>query len=59
MNNIPEVIEQLYYNWVMFPDSENWPQSLQNSNPEVVRRIYAFYAGLRLGLHISNACADL
>ena len=24
MNDIPEVVEQLYYNWVTIPEPEKW-----------------------------------
>ncbi len=26
MNDIPEVVEQLYYNWGTIPDPENWSE---------------------------------
>lgn len=54
MNGIPEVIEQLYYDWVKIPKPEDWPDYLYG-NALLAQGLYAFYGGLRLGLGLSGA----
>lgn len=54
MNDIPEVIEQLYYNWVTVPKPEEWPDYIYG-NALLAQGLYSFYGGLRLGMDISDA----
>lgn len=55
MNDIPEVVEQLYYHWVTVPKPEEWPDYICG-NPLLAQGLYSFYGGLRLGLDLSGAC---
>lgn len=54
MNDIPEVIEQLYYNWVTIPDPEKWSEHI-STNPILAQGLYSFYQGLCLGMNLSEA----
>ena len=55
MNDIPEVVEQLYYDWVTIPAPEDWAEYI-GKNPELAQGLYSFYQGLCLGINLSNAC---
>lgn len=57
MKEIPCVIEQLYFSWVMPPDPKQWPDYLRG---DTVRGygLYAFYQGLQLGMELSAACRE-
>lgn len=54
MYEIPEVVEQLYYNWVSIPDPEKWPEYL-GKNAALGQKLYSFYQGLCLGMDLSEA----
>ncbi len=54
MNDIPEVVEQLYYNWVTIPDPEDWAEYI-GKNPVLAQGLYSFYQGLCLGMNLSDA----
>nr|WP_326172044.1 hypothetical protein [uncultured Oscillibacter sp.] len=54
MNDIPEVVEQLYYNWGTIPDPENWSEYI-GKNPVLAQGLYSFYQGLCLGMNLSGA----
>ena len=55
MNDIPEVVEQLYYDWVTIPAPEDWAEYI-GKNPVLAQGLYSFYQGLCLGINLSNAC---
>lgn len=44
MNDIPEVVEQLYYNWVTIPEPEKWAGYI-GKNPVLAQGLYSFYSG--------------
>ena len=54
MNDIPEVVEQLYYNWVTIPDPEDWAEYI-GKNPVLAQGLYSVYQGLCLGMNLSDA----
>ena len=54
MYEIPEVVEQLYYNWVSIPDPKEWPEYL-GQNAALAQGLYSFYQGLCLGMDLSEA----
>ena len=45
MTDIPQIVEDLYYETVMIPD-------------QVVHSLYAFYYGLRAGFQLSGALRE-
>ena len=55
MNDIPEVVEQLYYDWVTIPAPEDWAEYI-GKNPVLAQGLYSFYQGHTLGINLSNAC---
>ena len=55
MNDIPEVVEQLYYDWVTIPAPEDWAEYI-GKNPVLAQGLYSFYQGLSLGINLSYAC---
>ena len=57
MNDIPEVVEQLYYNWVTIPAPEDWAEYI-GKNPVLAQGLYSFYQGLCLGINLSSACRE-
>ena len=58
MEEIPVVVELLYYDCVPMPPSEEWCAEHQLS-PLCAHGLHAFYAGLKLGMRLSAACLDL
>ena len=54
MNDIPEVVEQLYYNWVTIPDPDKWSNRI-GQNSILAQGLYSFYQGLYLGMQLSGA----
>ena len=54
MYEIPEVVEQLYYNWVTIPEPEKWADYI-GKNPVLAQGLYSFYQGLCLGMSLSDA----
>lgn len=54
MNEIPEVVEQLCYNWVTIPDPDKWSKRI-GQNPILAQGLYSFYQGLCLGMQLSDA----
>ena len=38
MNDIPEVVEQLYYHWVTIPDPEDWAEYI-GKNPVLAQSL--------------------
>jgi len=57
MNDIPQVVEDLYNSVVMIPDQKDWPDYLRG-NTESVHRLYSFYYGLRTGFQLSGALRE-
>ena len=57
MTDIPQIVEDMYNYLVMIPDQKDWPDYLQG-NPALIREIYSFYYGLRIGAQISNALRE-
>ena len=57
MTVIPQIVEDLYNQLVVIPDSKDWPDYL-NGTPRVARDLYSFYYGLRLGYQLSEALQD-
>lgn len=57
MTDIPQIVEDLYYYLVMIPDQKDWLDYLQG-NPALIRELYSFYYGLRIGAQISNALRE-
>ena len=53
--DIPEIIEELYYQHVMIPDRKDWPEWIR-ADPVLGQGVYSFYQGLRLGVQLSAAC---
>ena len=41
MNDIPEVVEQLYYDWVTIPAPEDWAEYI-GKNPVLAQGLYSF-----------------
>lgn len=57
MNDIPEIVEELYFSMVHIPDRKDWPEYLRG-DPAVIRGLYSFYYGLRMGARISGALRE-
>lgn len=57
MTEIPQIVEDLYNQLVIIPDEKNWPDDLRG-DPAVIRSLYSFYYGLRMGAQISNALRE-
>ena len=57
MTDIPQIVEDLYFQQVVIPDQKDWPDTLQGS-PAVVRELYSFYYGLRMGAQLSDALRE-
>nr|WP_325242221.1 hypothetical protein [uncultured Oscillibacter sp.] len=57
MTDIPQIIEDLYFRQVVIPDQKDWPEYLRG-DPAVIRSLYSFYYGLRMGAQISHALRE-
>lgn len=57
MNEIPQIVEDLYHDTVRIPDEQDWPDYLGH-NPLFVHSLYSFYYGLRTGFQLSNALRE-
>ena len=57
MTDIPQIIEDLYFQQVVIPDQKDWPEYLRG-DPAVIRSLYSFYYGLRMGAQISHALRE-
>lgn len=55
MYDIPEIVDDLYYQMVSIPDPKNWPDYI-GGNQRVGENLYSFYAGLKLGIQLSDFC---
>ena len=53
--DIPIIVEKLYDSMVNIPDPKDWPDYI-GGNRLVGDRLYSFYAGLQLGMQLSEAC---
>lgn len=58
MTEIPQIVEGLYFQQVTILDEKDWPDYLQG-NPAVIRGLYSFYYGLRMGAQISSALREI
>lgn len=57
MTEIPQIVEDLYNQLVIIPDEKDWPDDLRG-DPAVIRSLYSFYYGLRMGAQISSALRE-
>lgn len=57
MNEIPQIVEDLYHYLVVIPDKKDWPDYL-GDNELVGSRLCAFYSGLRIGAELSGALRE-
>ena len=57
MTEIPQIVEDLYVSPVKIPDEKDWPKYLRG-DPAVIRSMYSFYYGLRMGSQISDALRE-
>lgn len=57
MYDIPQIVEDLYFNEVTLPDQKDWPDYMRG-DPAVIRGLYSFYYGLRMGAQISSALQE-
>ncbi len=57
MTEIPQIVEDLYFQQVSIPDEKDWPNYLRG-DPAVIRGLYSFYYGLRMGSQISDALRE-
>ena len=57
MTEIPQIVEELYYQMVTIPDRKDWPDYL-GDNDVAVHSLYSFYYGLRAGFQLSNALRE-
>ncbi len=56
-NQIPTIIEELYYTFVGEPKPFLWPERLRKK-PLLGHGVWAFYQGLRAGIQIAAACLE-
>nr|WP_325211494.1 hypothetical protein [uncultured Oscillibacter sp.] len=57
MTDIPQIVEDLYFQQVVIPAQKDWPDYLRG-DPAVIRGLYSFYYGFRMGAQISNALRE-
>ncbi len=57
MIEIPQIVEDLYFQQVVIPDQKDWPDYLRG-DPTVIRGLYSFYYGLRMGSQLSSALRE-
>lgn len=57
LTDIPQIVEDLYFQQVTIPDEKDWPDYLRG-DPAVIRGLYSFYYGLRMGSQISDALRE-
>ncbi len=57
MNDIPQIVEDLYFSEVIIPEQKDWPDYLRG-DPAVIRGLYSFYYGLSMGAQISAALRE-
>lgn len=55
MHDIPEIVEELYFQMVTIPEKEDWPAYMRGSET-AIKNLYAFYEGLRMGIRLSAVC---
>ncbi len=53
MNDIPEVVEDLFYQIFTIPDKKDWPKNFAG-NDIVAHDLYSFYYGLQMGIRLSS-----
>lgn len=57
MTEIPLIVEDLYFHQVVIPDQKDWPEHLRE-DPTVIRNLYSFYYGLRMGAQLAGALRE-
>lgn len=57
MTDIPQIVEDLYFQQVTIPAQKDWPDYFRG-DPAVIRGLYSFYYGLRMGAQISSALRE-
>lgn len=55
MYDIPEIVDDLYYQMVSIPDQKDWPEYIGSSR-SAGEKLCSFYAGLKLGIQLSDLC---
>ncbi len=53
MKEIPEVVEDLFYQVFTIPDEKDWPARFGGSDI-VAHDLYSFYYGLQMGVRLSS-----
>lgn len=57
MTEIPQNVKDLSVSSVKIPDEKDWQEYLRG-DPAVIRSLYSFYYGLRMGSQISDALRE-
>ena len=57
MNDIPQIVEDLYNEMVRIPAPEDRPEYI-GGRGLVAHELYSFYYGLRAGFQLSNALRE-
>ena len=57
MTDIPQIVEDLYFQQVVIQDQKDWPEYLRG-DPAAICGLYSFYYGLRMGTQISSALRE-
>ena len=55
MQEIPDIMEELFLAWVPGPEPDQWPEYLRE-DPVRGYGLFCFCQGLALGLRLSEAC---
>ena len=56
-NEIPMLVEELYYEYAHELTPNNWPCGFEG-NPVQGHGLWSFYQGLKLGMRLSAICLD-
>lgn len=54
---IPMLIEELYYEYAHEPTPKNWPSGFED-NPVQGYGLWSFYQGLKLGMQLHAICME-
>ena len=57
MQEIPDIMEELFLAWVPAPDPRQWPEYLRE-DPVRGYGLFCFSRGLALGLRLDQACCQ-
>ena len=55
MQEIPDIMEELFLAWVPGPEPGQWPEYLRE-DPVRGYELFCFYQGLAMGLRLDQAC---